>query len=123
MLKINFASLRDSAFFLGLQQWLSKINSKFEVDTSELDVSPLQLQGPRSQDALSEILGEDIRKTEILLVEKSKFERHGINIRTGWSSELGYEITCRIVPVAMSKTIIRRSRNLGSSQVITSTIV
>ena len=70
-------SLADSDVLLWAQGLA--VNSKFEVDISEPDVSPLQLQGPRSQDILAEILGEDIRELKYYWLRKSEFERHGTN--------------------------------------------
>ena len=70
-----------------------KINSKLNVSISEPDVSPLQLQGPKSLVIMKAIFGD--------WVETIKYYRHkeyifdGIPLvisRTGWSSEFGFEI-------------------------------
>ena len=84
-------SLADSDVLLWAQGLA--VNSKFEVDISEPDVSPLQLQGPRSQDILAEILGEDIRELKYYWLRKVNLKGMELIVsRTGWSSELGYEI-------------------------------
>ena len=84
-------SLADSDVLLWAQGLA--VNSKFEVDISEPDVSPLQLQGPRSQDILAELLGEDIRKLKYYWLRKVNLKGMELIVsRTGWSSELGYEI-------------------------------
>ena len=84
-------SLADSDVLLWAQGLA--VNSKFEVDISEPDVSPLQLQGPRSQDILAEILGEDIRELKYYWLSKVNLKGMELIVsRTGWSSELGYEI-------------------------------
>ena len=84
-------SLADSDVLLWAQGLA--VNSKFEVDISEPDVSPLQLQGPRSQDILAEIFGEDIRELKYYWLRKVNVKGMELIIsRTGWSSELGYEI-------------------------------
>ena len=84
-------SLADSDVLLWAQGLA--VNSKFEVDISEPDVSPLQLQGPRSQDILAKILGEDIRELKYYWLRKAKLKGMELIVsRTGWSSELGYEI-------------------------------
>ena len=84
-------SLADSDVLLWAQGLA--VNSKFEVDISEPDVSPLQLQGPRSQDILAEILGEDIRELRYYWLRKVNLKGMELIVsRTGWSSELGYEI-------------------------------
>jgi len=84
-------SLADSDVLLWAQGLA--VNSKFEVDISEPDVSPLQLQGPRSQDILAAILGEDIRELKYYWLRKVNLKGMELIVsRTGWSSELGYEI-------------------------------
>ena len=84
-------SLADSDVLLWAQGLA--VNSKFEVDISEPDVSPLQLQGPRSQDILAAILGEDIRELKYYWLSKVNLKGMELIVsRTGWSSELGYEI-------------------------------
>ena len=84
-------SLADSDVLLWAQGLA--VNSKFEVDISEPDVSPVQLQGPRSQDILAEILGEDIRELKYYWLRKVNLQGMELIVsRTGWSSELGYEI-------------------------------
>lgn len=84
-------SLADSDVLLWAQGLA--VNSKFEVDISEPDVSPLQLQGPRSQDILANILGEDIRELKYYWLRKVNLRGMELIVsRTGWSSELGYEI-------------------------------
>jgi aminomethyltransferase len=69
------------------------VNSNLEVDISEPDVSPLQLQGPKSREIMIELFGNDI--SELKYYWFRPFEIDGIKLivsRTGWSSELGYEI-------------------------------
>ena len=84
-------SIADSDVLLWAQGLA--VNSKFEVDISEPDVSPLQLQGPRSQDILAEIFGEDIRELKYYWLRKVNLKGMELIVsRTGWSSELGYEI-------------------------------
>ena len=69
------------------------INSNLDVDISEPDVSPLQLQGPKSREIMIELFGDDI--SELKYYWFRPFDLDGIKLivsRTGWSSELGYEI-------------------------------
>jgi len=66
---------------------------KFDIDICEPDVSPLQLQGPKSRDIMVELFGEEI--TTLKYYWFKPFKLNGIDLivsRTGWSSELGYEI-------------------------------
>ena len=72
------------------------VNSGLDVNLSEPDVSPLQLQGPKSGDIAKAIFGERIDGLKYYWLEE--FELNGIPLiisRTGWSSELGYEIYLR----------------------------
>ena len=72
------------------------VNSGLDVRLGEPDVSPLQLQGPRSGDIAKAIFGERIDGLKYYWLEE--FELNGIPLiisRTGWSSELGYEIYLR----------------------------
>ena len=69
------------------------VNSNLDVDISEPDVSPLQLQGPKSREIMIELFGDDI--SELKYYWFRPFDLDGIKLivsRTGWSSELGYEI-------------------------------
>ena len=69
------------------------VNSNLDVDISEPDVSPLQLQGPKSREIMIELFGADI--SELKYYWFRPFDLDGIKLivsRTGWSSELGYEI-------------------------------
>ena len=84
-------SLADSDVLLWAQG--VAVNTNFDVKICEPDVSPLQLQGPRSQDILAKLIGEDIRDLKYYWLRKVNLQ--GIELiisRTGWSSELGYEI-------------------------------
>ena len=84
-------SLADSDILL----WAHglNVNSNFDVDISEPDVSPLQLQGPKSRDIMVKVFGDKILDLKYYWFKR--FAINGINLvvsRTGWSSELGYEI-------------------------------
>ena len=68
-------------------------NSDYDVEISEPDVSPLQLQGPKSRDIMVKIFGDEILDLKYYWFKK--FIHNGVELiisRTGWSSELGYEI-------------------------------
>ena len=72
------------------------VNSGLDVSLCEPDVSPLQLQGPKSGDIAKTVFGERIDGLKYYWMEE--FELDGIPLiisRTGWSSELGYEIYLR----------------------------
>ena len=87
-------SLADSDVLLWAQG--VAVNSGLDVKISEPDVSPLQLQGPTSQKIMVKLFGEDIRELKYYWLRE--YELDGIPLivsRTGWSSELGYEIYLR----------------------------
>ena len=72
------------------------VNSGMDVTLCEPDVSPLQLQGPKSGEIMKAIFGEEIENLKYYWLKE--FELNGIPLiisRTGWSSELGYEIYLR----------------------------
>ena len=84
-------SLADSDILLWAKGVL--INSGMDVQLCEPDVSPLQLQGPKSREIMKKIFGKQI--DEIGYYRFKKLKKFGIPLiisRTGWSSELGYEI-------------------------------
>ena len=87
-------SLADSDVLLWAQG--VAVNSGLNVKISEPDVSPLQLQGPTSQEIMVKLFGEDIRDLKYYWLRE--YQLDGIPLivsRTGWSSELGYEIYLR----------------------------
>ena len=87
-------SLADSDILLWAQG--VAVNSGLNVNISEPDVSPLQLQGPVSGKIMVKLFGEDIKDLKYYWFKK--YELDGIPLivsRTGWSSEFGYEIFLR----------------------------
>jgi aminomethyltransferase len=70
--------------------------SGMDVQVREPDVSPLQLQGPKSRDILRAAFGD--APTELKYYRFMEYDWDGVPLiisRTGWSSELGYEIFLR----------------------------
>ena len=87
-------SLGDSDILLWAQG--VAINSGLDVSIKEPDVSPLLLQGPNSIDIMKVLFGDDIINIKYYWLIET--ELNGIPLvvsRTGWSSELGYEIYLR----------------------------
>ena len=87
-------SLGDSDILLWAQG--VAINSGLDVTIKEPDVSPLQLQGPKSIDIMKVLFGDEIINIKYYWLIET--ELNGIPLvvsRTGWSSELGYEIYLR----------------------------
>ncbi len=72
------------------------VNSGFDVEVREPDVSPLQLQGPKSPLVARDLFGE--QALELRYYRLFETELDGIPLvvsRTGWSGELGYELYLR----------------------------
>lgn len=72
------------------------VNAGMDVEINEPDVSPLQLQGPKSRDILRAAFGD--APTELKYYYFMEYDWNGVPLiisRTGWSSELGYEIFLR----------------------------
>jgi len=87
-------SLGDSDILLWAQG--VAINSGLNVNIIEPDVSPLQLQGPKSIDIMKVLFGHEITKLKYYwLIETELNDIPLVVSRTGWSSELGYEIYLR----------------------------
>ncbi|MFY0989763.1 glycine cleavage T C-terminal barrel domain-containing protein [Halomonas sp. C05BenzN] len=87
-------SLADSDILL----WAQGIAAHAGLDVSirEPDVSPLQLQGPNSGEVMKKLFGESIMDLRYYWLRE--IELDGIPLivsRTGWSSELGYELYLR----------------------------
>jgi glycine cleavage system aminomethyltransferase T len=71
-------------------------NSGLDVKIGEPDVGPMQIQGPKSRDVLVDLLGESV--LEIPYYFCQDYELEGMNVmvsRTGYTSEIGFEIYCR----------------------------
>ncbi len=87
-------SLADSDVLLWAQGLA--INSKMNVKIKEPDVSPLQLQGPKSGLIMEAVFGNWVSGLRYYNFVETKLDDIPILIsRTGWSSELGYEIFLR----------------------------
>ena len=100
-------------------------NTKFDVDICEPDVSPLQLQGPKSREIMINLFGENI--SDLKYYWFKPFKLNGIDLivsRTGWSSELGYEIFLLNSKDGdnLYQTIMESGQHLGLKPGHTSTI-
>lgn len=87
-------SIADSDVIL----WAKGVASHAAMDVQirEPDVSPLQLQGPKSRDILRAAFGEEPAALKYYRLVEYDWEGVPLVIsRTGWSSELGYEIFLR----------------------------
>ncbi len=72
------------------------INSNLKVTIEEPDVSPLQLQGPRSLEIMQSAFGAEVRNLRYFRFYETSLDDIPVVVsRTGWSNELGYEIFLR----------------------------
>lgn len=84
-------SLADSDILL----WAKgvAVHSGMDVTIHEPDVSPLQLQGPKSGEVMRVLFGDGIMDLKYYWLRKVELDGIPLIVsRTGWSSELGYEI-------------------------------
>jgi len=92
--------LEENRFWLALADsdvllWAKGVahQSGLNVNIREPDVSPMQVQGPKSKEVVARLFGEDVRDLKYYwFLEK---EIDGIPVivtRTGWTGEVGYEL-------------------------------
>ena len=87
-------SLADSDVLLWAQG--VAVNSGLNVKITEPDVSPLQLQGPTSGEIMIKLFGDSIKDLKYYWLREYNLDGIPLIVsRTGWSSELGYEIYLR----------------------------
>ncbi|MCE8538118.1 glycine cleavage system protein T [Ruegeria pomeroyi] len=87
-------SLADSDILLWAQG--VAVHSGMDVTIGEPDVSPLQLQGPKSGEIMRALFGDDIMDLKYYWLREVNLDGMPLIVsRTGWSSELGYEIYLR----------------------------
>ena len=86
-----WVSIADSGVLL----WLKGIayGRGYNVSVFEPDVSPLAVQGPKSDDLLADVVGEHIRDIKrFWFIEATLAETDVIITRSGWSGQGGFEI-------------------------------
>jgi glycine cleavage system aminomethyltransferase T len=87
-------SLADSdalLFAVGVQAFAG-----MDVTIHEPDVSPLQVQGPRSKDVIGALFGEDVMNLRYYRCVETEVDAIPVVVsRTGWTGEVGYEIYLR----------------------------
>lgn len=84
-------SISDSTLML----WLQGVNAghDFDVEIDEIDVSPVQIQGPLSEDVMVDLFGDEI--SEVPYYGLMEAEVNGCDVlisQTGFSGEKGFEI-------------------------------
>ncbi|HEX9123499.1 MAG TPA: glycine cleavage T C-terminal barrel domain-containing protein [Actinomycetota bacterium] len=64
-----------------------------DVTIQEADVAPLQIQGPRSRQLMSKLVGPEIQDLRYYFWTEAKIAGAPVIVtRTGWTSEVGYEV-------------------------------
>ena len=87
-------SLADSDILLWAQGVAT--HAGMDVEIREPDVSPLQLQGPKSGEIMTALFGDWIEDLAYYWLRETELDGIPLVVsRTGWSSELGYEIYLR----------------------------
>ncbi|CUH40381.1 Dimethylsulfonioproprionate demethylase DmdA [Jannaschia seosinensis] len=84
-------SLADSDILLWAQG--VAVHAGMDVTIREPDVSPLQLQGPKSGEVMRALFGDSIMDLKYYWLRHVELDGMPLVVsRTGWSSELGYEL-------------------------------
>jgi aminomethyltransferase len=87
-------SLADSDILLWAQG--VAVHAGLDVEICEPDVSPLQLQGPKSGEVMRALFGDSILDLKYYWLREVDLDGIPLIVsRTGWSSELGYELYLR----------------------------
>jgi aminomethyltransferase len=64
-----------------------------QVELRELDVAPLQVQGPKSRQLVTDMFGSRVEKLGYYHFFEAKLDGIPVIVtRTGWTGELGYEL-------------------------------
>ncbi|MGH8703945.1 MAG: glycine cleavage T C-terminal barrel domain-containing protein [Burkholderiales bacterium] len=67
--------------------------SGLQVELRELDVAPLQVQGPKSRPLMGALFGEQVLALGYYRFTRTRLDGIPLIVtRTGWSGELGYEL-------------------------------
>ncbi|EPC04627.1 hypothetical protein L861_04720 [Litchfieldella anticariensis FP35 = DSM 16096] len=78
-----------------LELWLKGVNVglRYNVTIGEIDVAPVQIQGPKSEALMVDLVGDEVRHIPYYgLMEAKIGDRDVIISQTGFTGEKGYEI-------------------------------
>lgn len=87
-------SVSDSDLIL----WLEGVNTprRWDVEIAEQDISPLQVQGPLSQELMADIVGPELNDVPYYGLMETELDGCRVVIsQTGFSGEKGYEVYVR----------------------------
>ncbi len=72
------------------------LNSGLDVSLCEPDVSPMQVQGPKSKEVVRRLFGDEVLALRYYWFLETEVDGIPVVVtRTGWSGEVGYEIYLR----------------------------
>lgn len=78
-----------------LELWLRgvRLGTGHDVSIGEIDVAPVQIQGPKSEALMVDLFGEAVREIPYYGLMRGKVAGHDVVVsQTGFSGEKGYEI-------------------------------
>ena len=84
-------SISDSDVLL----WAQGVNANagYNVEINEIDVAPLQIQGPKSAPLMEKMFGSHVKRIPYYGLIHETLNGHAVTIsRTGFSAEVGFEI-------------------------------
>lgn len=87
-------SISDST----LMQWIQGVNvgCDYNVEIDEIDVAPMQIQGPQSTDVMVDVVGEDVLDVPYYGLMEAEINGCPVLVsQTGFSGEKGFEIYVR----------------------------
>ena len=92
--------LEENRFWLSLADtdvllWAKGVahNSGLDVQITEPDVGPIQIQGPKSKEVMTDLFGQDVLGLGYYRLARRELDGMELVIsRTGYSGELGYEL-------------------------------
>jgi len=72
------------------------VNSGMRVEVGEPDVSPVQIQGPKSKQVVHALFGDRVLELRYYFFLETELDGIPVIVtRTGWTSEVGYEVYLR----------------------------
>jgi len=87
-------SISDSDLLLWAMGVAGK--DKYDIELREPDVSPLQIQGPKSRALMNDLFGSWINDLKYYRCKQTDLDGIPVVVsRTGWSGEIGYEVYLR----------------------------
>ena len=95
--------LEENRFWLALADsdvllWARGValNSGMDVEVKELDVAPMQVQGPKSKPVMQALFGDAVLELDYYWFLDTELDGIPVIVtRTGWSGEVGFELYLR----------------------------